>query len=149
MTATALVLVAGLLTAAADDKQEATKKDRELMQGHWTVVSLVRNGMDVPQAQGIKVSIDADGNAAHLPSEKEPMPDLKGKITIDPSKNPKTIDLVVVEGSRKGQTMAGIYEIDGDTLRICRPGPGKDRPTEFSSKEGSGCDIITYKRDKP
>ena len=52
-------------------------------------------------------------------------------------------------GEFKGKTMTGIYEIKGDTMRVCFAGGGKDRPTEFRTKEGSMEMLVTYKRIKP
>ena len=36
---------------------------------------------------------------------------------LDPSKKPKAIDITQLSG--KGETIPGIYSIDGDTLKIC------------------------------
>ena len=52
-------------------------------------------------------------------------------------------------GDLKGQTSLAIYELVGDTLRICRAAPGKARPTEFASKPGSGLTLMSYQRAKP
>jgi hypothetical protein len=42
-----------------------------------------------------------------------------------------------------------IYEIDGDTLKVCYDLGGKNRPTEFKTKEGTALFLATYKREKP
>jgi uncharacterized protein (TIGR03067 family) len=75
---------------------------------------------------------------------------LEGTVRkIDAAKKPKTIDTEVTAGDLKGNTIQGIYEIDGDTLRVCVVLPGKcERPTEFSGKAGSGCNLTIYKREK-
>jgi uncharacterized protein (TIGR03067 family) len=76
------------------------------------------------------------------------------KVTeIDATKKPKWIDMEVVVGSprlEKGQIFQGIYELDGDTLRICSAFPKKrvDRPTEFSAGKGSNCVLTAFKREK-
>jgi uncharacterized protein (TIGR03067 family) len=66
-------------------------------------------------------------------------------IKVDTSKTPKTIDILFPE---KGRDMLGIYEIKGDELHLCASDSGKDRPTEFSAKEGSGWRLATFKRVK-
>lgn len=59
------------------------------------------------------------------------------------------LDTEVTAGDQKGKTIQGIYEIDGDTLRVCVVLPGKgERPTEFSGKGGSGCNLTVYERQK-
>jgi hypothetical protein len=44
--------------------------------------------------------------------------------------------------------LLGIYELDGDTVKFCFGGPGKERPTEFTTKEGSMRTLSVWKRDK-
>jgi uncharacterized protein (TIGR03067 family) len=71
---------------------------------------------------------------------------LRAKITIDPSKKPKTIDYDMSEGFTKGQKQLGIYELDGDTFKACFGKPGADRPTDF--KPGEGRTVSVWKREK-
>ena len=72
----------------------------------------------------------------------------KSKITIDPSKKPKTIDYQMTEGFTKGQKQLGIYEVEGDTFRSCFGKPGAERPTDFTSKPGDGRTLSVWKRNK-
>ena len=58
----------------------------------------------------------------------------------DPLLDPKKLNLLVL-----APRMTKPYR---DELRTCDAMPGKDRPTEFSSKEGSGWILGTYKRAK-
>jgi hypothetical protein len=51
-------------------------------------------------------------------------------------------------GPDKGKTVRGIYEVKGDTQRVCVAAAGKPRPKAFESREGSGHTLITYKRAK-
>jgi RNA polymerase sigma factor (sigma-70 family) len=63
--------------------------------------------------------------------------------TIDPSKEPKQIDLT------EPKEVRGIYSIEGDTLKICFGAPGAERPTVFSAKKGvkgAGNTVSVYKR---
>ena len=46
------------------------------------------------------------------------------------------------------KTKLGIYELDGDTYKFCLAPAGKPRPTEFTSKEGSGHSLGVSKREK-
>ena len=49
----------------------------------------------------------------------------------------------------KGVTLKGIYKFEGETLTICYSGIGKERPTEFASKAGSGAMLFVQKKEKP
>jgi uncharacterized protein (TIGR03067 family) len=73
---------------------------------------------------------------------------MKAKMKLDPSKRPKGIDYLVVEGRGKGQTRLGIYELGGDTVKLCLAAPGDERPTDFLSKLGDGRTIGVWKRSQ-
>jgi uncharacterized protein (TIGR03067 family) len=67
-------------------------------------------------------------------------------FTIDPTKKPKAIDVTITMDDKKAVTK-GIYEVSKDSFRICRTQEaGKDRPSAFAAKEGSGLAMATYKR---
>ena len=74
----------------------------------------------------------------------------KATVKLSPSKKPRTIDLTITEGSNKGQTILGIYEVDKDALKWCTAGAGQtERPTDFASQAGSDVALYTFKREKP
>jgi uncharacterized protein (TIGR03067 family) len=73
----------------------------------------------------------------------------KGTSEIDPTKTPKTIDFKPTDGSEKGKTFLGIYDIKQTCRKLCYAPAGKDRPTEFSSTPGSGNVLVIFQREKP
>jgi uncharacterized protein (TIGR03067 family) len=70
-------------------------------------------------------------------------------LKIDPMASPKTIDITFSDGPSKDDTLKGIYELDGDTQRICWAAPGKPRPTEFEAKPDSGRMLQVLEKVKP
>jgi uncharacterized protein (TIGR03067 family) len=56
-------------------------------------------------------------------------------FTIDPTKKPKTIDLTGTMGGDKGKKYLGIYELNGNELKLCI-GDTKTRPKVFEAKKG-------------
>lgn len=70
-----------------------------------------------------------------------------GTFKIDPTKPIKQIDAtgVVLPGKRE-RTFAGIYHMEGDTLKWCVDNRQKDRPTEFRSANGNY--LLVLKRKK-
>jgi uncharacterized protein (TIGR03067 family) len=71
-----------------------------------------------------------------------------GAYTIDPAQKPKTIDITGTEGPNIGKKIPAIYELRGDTLRICYGLGGSPRPTEFKSPTNTSYFLVTYKREK-
>jgi uncharacterized protein (TIGR03067 family) len=142
-TTVAVIAILVLIGADADD---AVKKEMAQLEGEWSMVSGEASGTSMPKdlvSTGKRVAKDGEttitiGGQVYL----------KAKFTIDPAKKPKAIDYTMTEGPTKGKTHLGIYELDGDTVKFCFAAPGKDRPTDFTAKEGSDRTLSVWKRDK-
>jgi uncharacterized protein (TIGR03067 family) len=135
-----IVLGVAALPAPAGDK----KKDEELIQGTWKVVFREFIGRKTPEAElkGGKVIIKAGTMTLDDGKKKE-----RHKYKIDPSQKPKAIDFANTGPGNKETTLA-IYELDGDTLKICWSERFDDRPTRFASDADSGQTMIILKRVK-
>jgi uncharacterized protein (TIGR03067 family) len=72
----------------------------------------------------------------------------KGTVKRNSAAKPKELDITGSEGPNKGKSILAIYELDGDTLRVCYDLGGKNRPTDFTTKEGTLRFLVTYKRAK-
>ncbi len=71
-----------------------------------------------------------------------------GRYKLDAAKKPKEIALTMTENG-KNETVRGIYELDGDNLKICFPAaPGGEAPKEFSGKKASNQMLMVLKRSK-
>ena len=135
-----------LILAGAAAGQEAVKKEMAQLEGEWSMVSGEANGVAMPEEavkSGKRVAKDGETTIAFGGQVY-----FRAKFRIDPAKKPKAIDYTMTEGQTKGKTHLGIYELDGDTLKFCFAAPGKDRPTEFTAKEGSERTFSVWKRDK-
>jgi uncharacterized protein (TIGR03067 family) len=137
----ALIAFTGLVIA-----QDAVKKETNLLEGDWTMMSGTANGRVMPKEM-VKTGkrTAKDGETTIMLNGQVYF---KAKFKIDPIKKPKTIDYTMIEGPTKGKTHLGIYELDGDTVKFCFGAPDKDRPTKFESKEGSGQTLSVWKREK-
>jgi len=130
--------------ARADDKADAASELKKF-QGTWTFESVEAGGTSAPAAdfQGITVTFEGDKYAVKKGDQAVEAATLK----LDPSKSPKAFDVTVTEGPNKGAVMLGIYEISGDTLKVCFDPEGKKRPTEFKAAAGAQT-LVVHKRLK-
>lgn len=144
ITCVALSLVLGLFASSifADDKADMEKELKQL-QGSWTFESVEAAGNKLPSEQfkGITVTMDGEKYTVKLGDQVVEA----AKQKIDPSKSPKTMDITVTEGPNKGKSYLAIYEINGDTLKVCFDPEGKKRPTEFKGDVGSQT-LVVHKR---
>ena len=70
-------------------------------------------------------------------------------FTLDPTKKIKEIDLTLKVGPQKGRVDRGIYQLDGDTLRICiQSNKDAPRPSEFRSPVGSDLWLVMLQKAK-
>jgi uncharacterized protein (TIGR03067 family) len=105
---------------------DPTLVERAKLQGTWVVVGDgTRQPPDDPPP-GSHVLFDGDRFRFHTPDGD----DISGTYYIDPTANPKQIDLIVTWGDGNGHVLLGIYAIQGDTLKVSLNGDA--RPTEFA-----------------
>jgi uncharacterized protein (TIGR03067 family) len=148
-----LTLTAGLLAAAGDPGKEDTPKgDLEKLKGTWLTVALVNDGKTLvdeknPPKEGSATKFAYDGTKWMIKVGDKTV--ANGAFKIDATKTPKEIDIMDETGMKNDKTKLGIYELDGDTYKFCLAPAGKPRPTEFTSKEGSGHSLGVSKREKP
>ncbi len=136
------------VVATARPQDEASKKDLQAMEGTWTVVVHEADGKKLSAEEAKKADsklIVKAGKYTVYFGDKEIA---AGTIKLDAAKTPKQIDAIADEGPGKGMAMPGIYEIKGDAMRVCFAQPGKDRPREFRTQEGTGQLLLGYKRVK-
>ena len=140
-----LFLGCGFLLAAGDTKDDAVKKDRKKYEGSWQVVSLEVDGNKTNEEDALKITVinEADGMWR---IEAEGKVVARGTSEIDPTKKPKTMDSIST-GPDKGKKTLAIYELTGDTLKVCVT-VGATRPTTFTPKPGSGFGLSVYKPEK-
>lgn len=141
LTAGAVLLA---LFVHAPLRADDAKKDVNALQGKWSVVSLTRDGKTEAISKDAVRVMDGDAYTMKL----HQLLTIKGTFKIDPTTNPKAIETTASTGPYKDKPLLGIYELDGDSLKICYAPSGKDRPTEFSSKAGSGWILTVHKRLK-
>jgi uncharacterized protein (TIGR03067 family) len=140
----ALMIVAVGLLVAADDPKEEAKKELEKLKGTWQITAAEREGQKTDDLNKSKLVVTGDTFTV----EENGKELFKGSVKLDPSKKPKTIDWMIMDGDGKGKTALGIYTLDGDNLQLCWGQPGKERPSGFTAKAGTRDLLVVLKREK-
>jgi uncharacterized protein (TIGR03067 family) len=137
-----LVPAVALLSGADAPKKPPADGDR--IQGVWNLVSSERGGKAEAgdEKQPLQIEFTAESFRFRLPAgARRAQP-----YTLDPGKSPKAIDWL---GDRKDVSpVPGIYELDGDTLKVCWGVGDKVRPREFKTKAGKDDWLWVLKRAK-
>ena len=137
-------LVAVVLTVGAAPREAAEGDDLKKMQGDWMVVSMTANGIKYPDEEAQSLFRTIEGNNYQISRYSKPIG--KGTFKLDPAATPKTIDSSPAADPSK--PILGIYEFDGDNLKVCNAPPGKPRPSDFEAKAGSGHSLTVWQPEK-
>jgi uncharacterized protein (TIGR03067 family) len=116
---------------------------RRSLEGTWDIVALEVDGRAVPESGFRGSSIVVKGNTFSTISMGATY---GGTLAADAAKTPHTLDLKFKSGPEKGNTSLAIFTLDGDTWTLCLTVTGKERPTAFATRAGSGLALETLKR---
>lgn len=114
------------------------------LEGEWAMTAGVLNGAVLGPDMVKWCQRITRGDVTSVVAGPQVM--LKARFTLDHSQKPAGVDYVNLEGTNKGKSQAGIYELRGGTLSICMAAPGRPRPTSFSSKAGDGRSYTTWRK---
>jgi uncharacterized protein (TIGR03067 family) len=144
------VVTAALLLGADAPKERPVDKDRDALQGKWRSTSSTRDGEKLDGAKKWTVLVvDKDAISWEESTLKGDFGEtgvVPFSYKLDPSKDPKTIDLTLTKYANKGKKQLGIYRLQGDELTICVSWKDKARPKKFESERSSGYQLLTLKR---
>jgi RNA polymerase sigma factor (sigma-70 family) len=107
------------------------KKDRDALQGTWTVVSAQVNGQAINPNEEAAIK----GKPVVFKGDKL-IARHEGDYKLDETKTPRELDMIPSEGppGEKGQTFRCIYELKGDDLKLTFNGPNQPRPKAFDEE---------------
>jgi len=119
------------------------EQDLDRLQGTWTVAALEMDGQTVGPIGDARIVIEGSRFTSTGMGEE-----YAGTISLDSSASPARIDMKFDSGPENGNTNLGIYQLDGDSWKICLATRGTKRPTEFASPPDSGIAVETLVRGK-
>lgn len=132
---------AASLTAFATDPPD----DAKAVQGKWKLVSAELAGQPMGDEFLKITSLKMENGKYEVFVGDEPD---RGTYTLDSAARPKGMTITGTDGPNHGRTFPAIYELKGDTLRICYDLSGAKRPSEFKTIAGTRLYLVTYHRKK-
>jgi uncharacterized protein (TIGR03067 family) len=120
--------------------------DLDLLQGTWTIESLEVDGQPMPAAMLDDACIVVEGNRFTSTGMGAVY---QGTLELDNSAAPARLDMKFDAGPEKGNTNPGIYQLDGESWKLCLATRGGVRPMAFASAAGSGFALETLVRLSP
>jgi uncharacterized protein (TIGR03067 family) len=153
MPITKLLLSVAILTFStaalvADPPKADDKDDVKKLQGTWQATTWIDHGMQPgPEDEVKEFRLKFKDNSVIF-GRRKGVEDQGQKYTLDPSKQPKWIDIDMGEKPLG----LGIYKIEGDDLTICvvgstNSGKPSPRPSEFKAKKDQHT-LLVLKRVK-
>ncbi|MBI1369928.1 MAG: TIGR03067 domain-containing protein [Planctomycetes bacterium] len=144
-TLVAVVLIPAVLVAAPIPKDKEKAKDEVLILGIWKLDKFDNGGEPggppPDELDKIRFVFEKDGKLKLTGGPNGES--IEGEYKLDPAAKPKTMDLTI-----QGRTAPGLYDLDGDTLKVCiTEGENATRPTELKP-DGNRTPVVTFKRVK-
>jgi uncharacterized protein (TIGR03067 family) len=147
-----LMVAACVLAAGTGTVRAQAKTDQDLLQGSWVIVGKEFMGKKATKKEVLllKGEMVVKGNTVTQWAEEEGKKEIvsKSKFKLNPKAKPKAVDVTYTAGALKGKTVRAIYELKGDTLKVCFAIGSKRRPKKFAGEEDGRTLFLTYKRVK-
>jgi uncharacterized protein (TIGR03067 family) len=119
--------------------------DLARLQGRW----VTRAGA----AREIRVTLDVEGRqvTVGLVAPGGLRFQVRGEVRVDENASPRALDWVRFTGldDQELPDIPAIYEIRGDSFKVCNGGPNNARPSEFKPGEGVLADVHIFERVRP
>jgi uncharacterized protein (TIGR03067 family) len=113
------------------------------LEGEWSAVELIRDGITMP-AEWLSFGLrTATGNEVKVVFGGQVM--VHANVRIDEGVTPMAVDYLNLSGAR-GKVSLGIMDWVGDDARFLMAAPGQPRPADFPAAPGKGQTFSRWRR---
>lgn len=150
-----ILSVSSLFSSSIGDGAPAPLQDKDKIQGKWKGIGGEENGRQFTEEESVMEEEVFIFRGDQVTFKKHGKTVGTGTFVLDPSKEPKAIDITL--DAEKGEKAHAIYSLKDDRLTICvygkfKPNRSDQRPKVFTTKkevEGHGRLLFILKREKP
>lgn len=132
----ALGLLVALVAVGPAAEQTVSADDRAALRGTWRPVSMQQDGKFLPHERIGKIRLTIQDDLSFTFSSGKNSH--SGVYRIDPTKDPKQLDIVVETGGEKGKIYLVIYKLEAGRMIQCMEVSNRNRPQDFTGGAGSG-----------
>lgn len=135
-----LALVSTASATAPDNSEVVIEHELTKLEGVWRVKEHTIDGNETPKERLETIpwaEITIEGDTLQMSGARF-------RIAIDPAKGPKSIDRRHKDADGKDVTIQGIYELSGNTLKLCFPKMNGDRPMKLKAVK----EVVTVVYDR-
>src|SRR5262245_1712574 len=115
-----------VLSLPADAPADPGRAELKKLEGVWIFETHEHGGKKTPTKKLLTWTLTVKGDRFTTRDGIDLLDE--SEVKLDPRAKVKTIDLKLTAGPDKGQTVLGIYKLDGGKLTVCVAEPGKQRP---------------------
>ena len=135
MSSCVLAVVTLALVGADAPARDAVEAGLKEFRGTWTPVSMEQDGkpLDPERLRKVRLSIDGEKFTFQTADDSH-----EGLYKIDPTKDPKQLNIEVTRGAEQGKVYLVIYKFEDGKMIQCMHKDNERRPREFTGKAGSG-----------
>lgn len=143
MVRTLVMTMLATASLAAAPSEEQVRRELDRLEGTWRVVSAEAGGMAIPAREHRDLRLTFKDGAFTATRGSEPRQE--GTFTIDPSTNPRKMDITRTVGKGEIFKQQAIYHLAGNLLKICAS--ATERPTDFQTRDRPDCTLMVLRRE--
>jgi uncharacterized protein (TIGR03067 family) len=121
----------------------AERDDAKSLPGTWIPVKAELGSQPMPDAVLKTITLQLKKGEYEVLVAGQPD---AGTWALDAKSEPKGMEVRGVKGPNAGKVFPAIYELKGDSLRICYDLSGAKRPADFTTSAGTLLYLVTYNR---
>lgn len=115
----------------------------QALRGRWEMISAVRDGQPLGAEFVATGRYELLNDVTTVRFRGQVF--MQGTTRADASATPGTVDYVLTHSPGRGKKQLGIWEHDGETLRICVALPGRPRPLDFATRLGDDLTLMVWR----